>query len=104
RAWFREKFRDSMVDIFDVYLKHPAGQPPGDSEREAVRAALAERLGKKEALYSVSRQELRETVATQLRRIYGLAYAQQVVVGLVALLGVISALFISVLQRRRELG
>ena len=40
----------------------------------------------------------------QLERIYDLAYAQEVVVGLVALLGVVSALFISVLQRRRELG
>jgi putative ABC transport system permease protein len=36
--------------------------------------------------------------------VYSLAYAQQFVVGVVALLGVVSALFISVLQRRRELG
>lgn len=104
RAWFREKFRDSLVDIFDVYLKSPDGAPPSDSERQAVMAALTERLGQKEALFSVSRRDLRETVATQLRRIYGLAYAQQGVIGLVALLGVVSALFISVLQRRRELG
>jgi putative ABC transport system permease protein len=43
-------------------------------------------------------------VRSQLQRIYSMAYAQQIVVGLVALLGVVSALFISVLQRRRELG
>ena len=35
---------------------------------------------------------------------YNLAYAQQGILGLVALLGVVSALFVSVLQRRRELG
>ena len=39
-----------------------------------------------------------------LRRVYSMAYAQEAVVGMVALLGVVSALFISVLQRRRELG
>jgi len=104
RAWFREKFRDNLVDIFDVYLKYPPGQPPTEDERAVVRAAVADCLGKKEALFSVSRHTLREAVATQLRRVYSLAYAQQAVVGLVALLGVISALFISVLQRRRELG
>ena len=48
--------------------------------------------------------ELRDAVTDQVNRIYHLAYAQEFVVGLVALLGVISALFISVLQRRRELG
>ena len=39
-----------------------------------------------------------------LEKVYSLAYAQQFVVGLVAPMGVVSALFISVLQRRRELG
>jgi putative ABC transport system permease protein len=36
--------------------------------------------------------------------LYGLAYAQQVVVAVVALLAMLTALLLSVLQRRRELG
>src|SRR5262249_31938732 len=43
-------------------------------------------------------------VASMLDRVYSLAYVQQAVIGLVAMLGVVSALIISVLQRRRELG
>src|SRR5262249_51952114 len=39
-----------------------------------------------------------------INRIYLLAYLQQVVVGVVAALGVVTALLISVLQRKRELG
>ena len=35
---------------------------------------------------------------------YLLAYLQQIVVGVVAALGVVTALLISVLQRKRELG
>ena len=39
-----------------------------------------------------------------IRRLYGLVRVQQFVVGAVAALGVVTALLISVLQRRRELG
>jgi putative ABC transport system permease protein len=96
RAWFREAFADDELDIFDVFLR--PGTDPG-----AVKEAV-ERLGRDDALVAQTRDELRAEIASTLRRVYSLAYAQQVVVGLVALLGVVSALFISVLQRRRELG
>src|SRR5205807_3219151 len=66
--------------------------------------AIRERWGKSEGVAVIPRGELRDAVSLGLRKVYGIAYAQQMVVGLVALLGVISALFISVLQRRRELG
>src|SRR5438093_13494764 len=39
-----------------------------------------------------------------IQQIYGIAYGQQVVVMLVAALGVITSLLISVRQRRREMG
>src|SRR5205814_10447202 len=58
----------------------------------------------KDAIFVLTRTEVNREIRSQLQRIYGMAYAQQTVVGLVALLGVVSALFISVLQRRRELG
>ncbi len=107
RRWYREQFRDRQVNVFDIYLKHPSRQTPGSRSDSAgrtaeVRALLEQRLQSKEGVYAVTRAELRESVVTQLRRVYGLAYAQQAVVGVVALLGVVSALFISVLQRRRE--
>jgi len=52
----------------------------------------------------LKRDELRQRIADMIRRIFGIAYSQEIVVGLVAALGVVMALLISVLQRRRELG
>jgi putative ABC transport system permease protein len=97
RAWFRDEFKDTQVDVFDLFLK------PG-TDVEAVRKDIVERYGASEALFAVTRQYVHDDVQKTMHRVYGLAYAQQTVVGMVALLGVVSALFISVLQRRRELG
>jgi putative ABC transport system permease protein len=95
--WYREKFGDSQVDIFDIFLK------PG-SDLAAVKATLKERFEKSEAVFVVDRPEVYREVNAGLNKIYSLAYAQQIVIGLVSLLGVISALFISVLQQKRQLG
>jgi putative ABC transport system permease protein len=97
RAWFRREFADNQVDVWDVYLR------PG-SDPEAVRQKVEQRWGKSEGLHAQTRTQAQQAISDGIRRIYYLAYAQQFVVGLVSLLGVASALFISVLQRRRELG
>jgi putative ABC transport system permease protein len=97
RDWYRQEFNDSQVDVFDLFLA------PGYDVKE-VRREIMDRYGAAEALFAVTRPEVNQDVKDAMQKIYGLAYAQQTVVGLVALLGVVSALFISVLQRRRELG
>jgi putative ABC transport system permease protein len=96
-AWFRKEFNDSQVDVYDLFLSPQA-------DIQAVRKDIMDRYSASEALFVVTRKEVNDDVQTTMRRVYGLAYAQQTVVGMVALLGVVSALFISVLQRRRELG
>ena len=50
------------------------------------------------------REALRTFLTELINRVYLLAYMQQIVVGVVAALGVVTALLISVLQRKRELG
>lgn len=97
RRWYKRVFADPQVDLWDVYLK------PG-SDTEQVRQLIQSYWGPQEALFAATRAEIHEDVTAQLHRVYNLAYAQQFVVGLVALLGVMSAIFISVLQRQRELG
>jgi putative ABC transport system permease protein len=97
RAWFREKYQDQQVSIYDLFLE-PGANP------EQVHAEVMDRYGAQYDLFILNRPEIHADVHTTLDRVYSLAYAQQAVVGLVALLGVVSALFISVLQRRRELG
>src|SRR5262249_22438703 len=66
--------------------------------------AVLRQWGAEYALVALTRAELRQRVATTIRRLYAIPAAQGLVVGLVAGLGVVIALLISVLQRRRELG
>jgi putative ABC transport system permease protein len=96
RDWFRRAYGDDHVDVYDVWLK-PGADP------DAVREQIL-REGRADSLVVQTSARMRREISTALHRVYSLAYAQQVVIGMVALLGVISALFISVLQRRRELG
>ncbi len=97
RAWFREQYQDHQVSVYDLFL-----EPGANVER--VHAEVMDRYGQQYNLFVLNRPEIHADVHKTLDRVYSLAYAQQAVVGMVALLGVVSALFISVLQRRRELG
>jgi putative ABC transport system permease protein len=65
---------------------------------------LRNNLGTRDGLFVLPRAGLLDEVRAQLFRVNNLAYAQQGILGLVALLGVVTSLTISVLERRRELG
>jgi putative ABC transport system permease protein len=95
RSDYLKQFDDPRVDEFHLFLR------PG-ADRAAVQQALTDEFGAD--LMVMSRNEVQRDVDNIIERIYSIAYAQQVVVGLVAALGVVTALLISVLQRRRELG
>jgi putative ABC transport system permease protein len=97
RDRFREVFHDRAVDVFDVYL-HPG------ADHLAVREELLHRWRAEHAMVVLTREDLQGRIKGIIRRLYGIAYAQEIVVGIVAALGVVMALLISVLQRRRELG
>jgi len=96
-TWFREVYGDQQVDVYDVFLK------PG-ADVEEVRKELMRRHGDEYVLFTATRPEVNSEVSRTLNKVYAIAYAQQTIVGVVALLGVVSALFISVLQRQRDLG
>jgi putative ABC transport system permease protein len=98
RAFYRSYFNDPLIDLFDIYLRHP------ERDTEAVRETLSRRWGAEYGLVALTRNELLQGASSAIRRLYGLLYVQEGIVGLVAMLGVVTALLISVLQRRRELG
>jgi putative ABC transport system permease protein len=96
-SWLRREYDDQQVDVYDVFLK------PG-YDADEVREELLAQLGDEYVLFAATRPEVNREVSSTLNKIYAIAYAQQTIVGIVALLGVVSALFISVLQRQREVG
>jgi putative ABC transport system permease protein len=98
RATYARLFNDDLVDVCHVFLTDH-GEGAGAVGRERVRAFAADR-----GLVRFDRPTVRAFFAGLIDRAYKLAYLQQIVVGVVAALGVVTALLISVLQRKRELG
>jgi putative ABC transport system permease protein len=92
RARYAQRFGDELVDITHVFLK------PGATPEEL------EAFTSKRGLFVTDKDSLRKFISELINRVYLLAYIQQLVVGVVAALGVVTALLISVLQRKRELG
>lgn len=94
RAEYARLFDDHLIDLYHVYLKDPSPEA-----REAVRRFAAER-----DLVAEDYPAVRAYIGGLIDRVFQLAYLQQVVVAVVASLGIVMAVMISVLQRRRELG
>lgn len=92
-----EHWQDSSVTFFEVYLK--PGVDPNDASTE-----IAAKLGAQYDLHPLTQTELKERIDGMIERLYGIAIGQEIVVVLVAALGVVTALLISVLQRKREMG
>ncbi len=99
RAFYVAHYDDREVDLFHVYLR-----PESAGAVEAVREEIDRRWHAQESLVAATRQELRDGARGMIRRLYSIGYAQELVVGVVAGLGVVMALLNSVIQRRRELG
>jgi len=96
RDRFAELFGDNLVDGFHVFFKP-------DANFDATYAEV-QRLADQEHLVVQNRESVHLYLAGVIDRIFRVAYLQQVIVAVVAALGVVTALLISVLQRRRELG
>jgi putative ABC transport system permease protein len=96
RGNFRRLFDDPLVDVFDVFLEPSADRAAAEKQVEAWAA--------RQALFVTTRPELKQEIADVIHRFYGIAYSFELVIGIVAVLGVVTALLISVLQRQRELG
>ena len=83
--------------MFRVYLK------PGVSPEE-VRGRIVERVGKQRHMFVMLNREIRDYVAKVMNQWFGLTYLQVIVAMLVAILGIVNTLTVSISDRRRELG
>lgn len=98
RPVYARLFDDKQIDIIHVFLTRHS-----EEERQAAYdrvKAFADSRG----LVTEEGSSLRRMVSEVIDRFYKVVHLQQIVVGIVASLGVITSLLISVLQRKRELG
>ena len=97
RKTYVRYFQDDTVDIFRVYLKR--GVSAAD-----VRARIVERVGKQRRLFVLLNRDVRNYVLTLTDQWLGMTYLQVIVAVMVAVLGIVNTLTVSIADRRRELG
>ncbi len=97
RAVFQRYWNDSTVNVFRVYLR------PGAAESNVKRAIL-EKFGNQERLFVFTNREVKQYILNLTNQWFGLTYIQIAVAVLVAILGIVNTLTVSITDRRRELG
>ena len=97
RSVYIRYFQDDTVDVFRVYLT------PGASQEE-VRGRIVGRLGTGRRMFVMLNREIRAYVGRVMDQWFGLTYIQVIVAMLVAILGIVNTLTVSISDRRRELG
>jgi len=97
RASYIRWWGDDTVNVFRIYVKQ--GVAPMD-----VRARIIERFAGTQRLFVLTNREVRTWIAALTEQWMGLAYAQIAIAVLVAILGIVNTLTVSIIDRRRELG
>jgi putative ABC transport system permease protein len=97
RDLFTRYWHDDRVNVFRVYLK------PGASE-QTVREEILSKYGSEQKLFVLTNKDVRDFVIRITDQWFGLTYVQIAVAVLVAVLGIVNALTVSITDRRRELG
>lgn len=96
-AVFHRYWQDQTSNFFRVYLA------PG-ADTDAVRRAIQERFRGQRRMVVFTNKAMRQFVLDLTNQWFGLTYLQLAVALLVAILGIVNTLTISIIDRRRELG
>jgi putative ABC transport system permease protein len=94
---YRLHWRDDSINVFRVYVK------PGAKAAE-VRQAILDRFGHMHRLFVLTNKDVRSYILRLTDQWFGLTYIQIAVAVLVAVLGIVNTLTVSITDRRRELG
>jgi putative ABC transport system permease protein len=97
RVVFERYWHDDSVNIFRVYVT------PGATVA-AVRQAIIERFAGKRQVFVLTNGELKAYILHVTDQWFGLTSVQIAVAVLVAILGIVNTLTVSITDRRRELG
>jgi putative ABC transport system permease protein len=97
RELYRKLWKDDAVDVFRIYLA------PGANAAD-VRARILDGFAHERRLFVLSNKEVRNYVFKVTDQWFGMTYLQLFVAVLVAILGIVNTLTVSITDRRRELG
>ena len=97
RQLYIQHWRDDTVNVYRVYLDKGA-------DPSVVKSAILTKLGGQTRLFVLRNSELRDYILKIADQWFGIAYVQIAVAVLVAMLGIINTLTVSISDRRRELG
>jgi putative ABC transport system permease protein len=97
RAAYRKWWDDDTVNLARVYVKE-------GEDAEPVRQRIIEALAGRVRLIVLTNSEVRDWIVTILDQWFAMTYNQIVVAILVAVLGIVNTLTVSITDRRRELG
>jgi putative ABC transport system permease protein len=97
RSVYKKWWNDDTVNVARVYVNK-------GEDLAAVRQRLVETLAKHQRLLVLTNREVREWIMKLLDQWFALTYNQIAVAILVAVLGIVNTLTVSITDRRRELG
>jgi putative ABC transport system permease protein len=97
RQVFVRYWRDDSINVFRVYLE-PSAQVPD------VRQRILERYEQQRQVFVLTNRELRAYIIRVTDQWFALTSIQIAVAVLVAILGIVNTLTVSITDRRRELG
>jgi putative ABC transport system permease protein len=97
RSLFKKYWQDDSVNIFRVYLNADASVP-------AVKQQILARYAGQRQLFVLTNREVRAYILRITDQWFGLSAVQIAVAVLVAVLGIVNTLTVSITDRRRELG
>jgi len=97
RALFQRYWRDDSVNVFRVYVQAGATVPD-------VKRRIVERYAGTRQVFVLNNQDLRDYILGITNQWFQMTYVQVAVAVLVAILGIVNTLTVSISDRRRELG
>ncbi len=97
RKTYVRSFHDDTVDFFRVYTK------PGVSPAE-VRKTINDQVGGQRRLFVLLNQNVRDYVMGVTSQWFGMTYLQVFVAVIIAVLGIVNTLTVSITDRRARMG
>ncbi len=97
RSVYTRLWRDDRVDVFELMLL------PG-SDADQVRSEIQRRFASSRNVFILTNRDMRGEVLRITDQFFALQYVQLLVAILVAVLGIVNSLMVSITERKREIG